>query len=165
MKKHFAVALLLFTTAVYAGSTKIGVVLPDVIFKESKVAQLAGKKINDEFSVRRSSIQSQIETIKQKASLLERDGPTLSQQQKLEKQKEISDLDQLIQKSQRELASDLESRRRTDSQNVLELINKVVKRIAKQENYDLILQNVVYASPAFDLTKRVISEMDKETPQ
>jgi Skp family chaperone for outer membrane proteins len=45
---------------------------------------------------------------------------------------------------------------------MLDLINKVVLRIAKDEKYDFILQNVVYSSPAANLTKQVITEMDKE---
>ena len=48
---------------------------------------------------------------------------------------------------------------------VLDLINKVVMRIAKDENYDFISQNVVYSSKVADLTPRIIAEMDKEKAQ
>ena len=81
----------------------------------------------------------------------------------LERQAEISDLDHSIQKSQREFQADLESRRRTEIQGVLDRIDKIVKRIAEEEHYDFILQNAVYATQAIDLTKQVIVEIDKET--
>ncbi len=165
MKKYVALALFLIGTAVAAESTKVGTVFPEQVFKESKYAQLASKKLNDEFSQRRIAIESQIATIKQKASSLERDGSTLSEQQMLGRQAEISDLDRSIQKSQREFQADLESRRRTEIQGVLDRIDKIVKRIAEEEHYDFILQNAVYATQAIDLTKQVIVEIDKENPQ
>jgi len=59
----------------------------------------------------------------------------------------------------------LESQKRAGIQTVLDLINKVVLRIAKDEKYDFILQNVVYSSLSANLTKRVIVEMDKEVAQ
>ena len=59
----------------------------------------------------------------------------------------------------------MESQKRAGIQTVLDLINKVVLRIAKDEKYDFILQNVVYSSLSANLTKRVIVEMDKEVAQ
>jgi outer membrane protein len=83
----------------------------------------------------------------------------------LERKKEIADLDRTIQKMQRDFQTDLETRKRAEIQTVLDLINKVVLRIANDEKYDLILQSAVYSSPTANLTKQVIVEMDKETPQ
>jgi outer membrane protein len=165
MKKLFAVALLALCavgTPAHAVTPKIGAVFPEVILKESKFAQTASKKISDEFAPRSAAIAAQVETIKQKSAALDRDAPTLSEQQRLARQRELAELDRSIQKMQREFDADLENQKRAGIQTVLDLINKVVLRIAKDEKYDFILQNVVYSSQAANLTKQVIVEMDKE---
>lgn len=168
MRKLLAVTLVslcALSISALAAPPKIGAVSPEVILKESKFAQTASKKISDEFAPRSAAIAAQIETIKQKSAAMERDAPTLNDQQRLERQKEIADLDRAIQKKQHEFQADLESQKRAGIQTVLDLLNKVVLRIAKNEKYDFILQNVVYVSPAANLTKQVITEMDKETAQ
>lgn len=152
-------------TSAYAQTSKIGAVFPEVILKESKFAQLASKKLNSEFAPRRDAIAAQIEATRQKAAALDRDNPTLNEQQRQERQREIAELDRSIQKKQREFQSDLESRKRAEIQTVLDLVNKVVLRIATAEHYEFILQNVVYSSQAANLTQQVIAEMDKEAAQ
>ena len=165
MKKIIAVALLsvcALSTSANAATPKIGAVFPEIILKESKFAQAASKKINTEFAPRSAALAAQVEVIKQKSAALERDGPTLPEQQKVERQKEIADLDRAFQKKQRDFEADLETQKRAGIQTVLDLTNKVVMRIAKDEKYDFILQNVVYSSPTANLTQQVILEMDKE---
>jgi outer membrane protein len=166
MKQLLAITILLLcalTSSAFATAPKIGAVFPEIILKESKFAQIAGKKLSDEFAPRRAAIAAQIEAIKQKSAALERDNPAINDQQRLERQREIGELDRAIQKKQHEFQSDLESRKRTEIQTVLDLVNKVVLRIAAEGHYDFIIQNVVYASQAANLTNQVIAEMDKET--
>jgi len=169
MMKSLLASVLLSTVVAampaWAQAPKLGAVSPEVILRESKYAQDASKKLNDEFAPRNAAIAKRIESIKQKAAQLERDGPTLTDTQRTARQKEIADLDRDIQKDQRDFQADLESQKRAGIQKVLDLINKVVLRIAKDENYDFISQNVVYSSKAADLTPRIITEMDKEKAQ
>ena len=43
---------------------------------------------------------------------------------------------------------------------VVERANKVIKQIFDQEKYDLILQEVVFAGPRVDITKKVIDALN-----
>jgi outer membrane protein len=49
---------------------------------------------------------------------------------------------------------------------IIEKINKIIDKIAKEENYDYILDaragGVIFAKPAYDLTKRVINILNKD---
>jgi outer membrane protein len=49
---------------------------------------------------------------------------------------------------------------------IVEKINKIIFKIAKDENYDFIFDartgGIMFAKPAFDLTKRVIDILNKE---
>ncbi len=147
----------------YGQEPKMGAVSLESILKESKFAQAISKSLNDEFAPRKLDIEHQIATIRAKVSALEHDKATLSEPQLAVRQQEISELDREIRKHQRDFQADLESKKRDSIQHVLELSNKVVLRIAKDEHYDLILQNAVYSSESANLTRKVIAEMDRET--
>jgi len=43
---------------------------------------------------------------------------------------------------------------------VLERANRVVKTVAEQEKYDVILQEAVYINPAYDITDKVIKALN-----
>ena len=49
---------------------------------------------------------------------------------------------------------------------IIEKINKIIEKIAKDENYDYIMDaragGVIYGKPAFDLTERVLDILNKE---
>ena len=168
MKKHYFAILLLLCVlrpAMGAAPGRVGAIFPEVVLRESRFAQASAKKLNDEFAPRRAAIATQVDTIRQMSAALERDLPTLDEQQKTDRRRELVDLDREIKRAQRDFQADLESRRRKEIQTVLDFVNKVVSRIARDGQYDVVLQSVVYAVPEADLTKRVIEEMDRETPQ
>ena len=43
---------------------------------------------------------------------------------------------------------------------MVERANKVIRQIFEQEKYDLILQEVIFAGPRVDITKKVIDAMN-----
>jgi outer membrane protein len=49
---------------------------------------------------------------------------------------------------------------------VVEKINKIIEKIAKDENFDFIFDirmgGIVFAKPAYDLTDRVLAQLAKE---
>ena len=146
----------------HAGDLKVGAVFPAVIFKESKIAQAMSQKIQDDFSPRDKELAAQVADFKKKVADFERDAPTMGEDQRNRKKKEIADIDRDLQKKQRDFQLDLETRRRTDQQHILELINKAVIQVAKTEHFDFILQDVVYAAPGANLTQKVMDEMNKQ---
>ena len=57
---------------------------------------------------------------------------------------------------QREYQEDLNGRRNEELQQVLEKANKAVKKVAEDEKYDLVIQEVVYSSAKHDITDKVV---------
>ena len=49
----------------------------------------------------------------------------------------------------------------TDSVADWESANRIIKTIADREQYDVILQDVVYVSPKHDITGKVLKELEK----
>ena len=61
----------------------------------------------------------------------------------------------------RELRDSFTVRRNEEFASVLERANAVVLDIAKQDGYDLIVQEAVYINPKYDLTDRIIKALDR----
>ena len=85
---------------------------------------------------------------------------TNSDKQKV--QREISNLEKEIQRKQRQAREDLTQRKNEELAAVVEKARAVIKKIAVEEKFDLILENSVYASPNIDITQKVIKALNDQ---
>ena len=83
----------------------------------------------------------------------------MSPADRAQKQKDLAQLDTDFQRKQREFREDLNQRRNEELAAVLDKANKVIKQIAEQQHYDLIVQEAVYVSPRIDITDQVIKAL------
>ncbi|NDA52780.1 MAG: OmpH family outer membrane protein, partial [Betaproteobacteria bacterium] len=87
---------------------------------------------------------------------LERDASVMAESERARRQREVADLDKEFQRRQREFREDLNQRRNEELSQVVERVNRVIRQIAEQEKFDLVLQEAVYFSPRIDLTDKVL---------
>lgn len=146
--------------SVQAQDFKIGFVSTDRIFKEASTAKAAQSKLEQEFSKREKELVDQGAAIKTLADRFDREAPTLSESQRVTRQKQLVDQDRDFQRKRREFQEDLNARKNEELQQVLERANKVVKQVAESEKYDLILQEAVYVNPKHDITEKVIKVLN-----
>jgi outer membrane protein len=152
--------LSLMALPVLAQEFRLGFVSLDRIIKEAVPAKNAQAKLEQEFSKREKDLQSQGASIKSMAEQLEREAPTLSENQRASRQKQLVELDRDFQRKRREFQEDLNARRNEELQQVFERANRVVKQVADAEKYDLILQEAVYVNPRHDITDKVIKALN-----
>jgi len=152
--------LLLLATPALAQEFKLGFVSLDRIIKEAVPAKNAQAKLEQEFSKREKDLQAQGASLKGMADQLEREAPTLSESQRVARQKQLVELDRDFQRKRREFQEDLNARRNEELQQVFERANRVVKQVADAEKYDLILQEAVYVNPRHDITDKVIKALN-----
>jgi outer membrane protein len=88
----------------------------------------------------------------------------MSETQRRNKEREFGDLNREFQRRQREFREDLNQRRNEELAQVVEHANRVIKQIAEQEKYDLVVQDVVYFSPRIDITDKVIKALEASKP-
>ena len=164
ISRHCLLSLLLagftITPLAQAQEFRIGFVNTDRIFKEASSAKAAQVKLEQEFSKREKDLQEMGATLKTSADKLEREAPTLSESQRVTRQKQLVDLDRDFQRKRREFQEDLNARKNEELQQVLERANKVVKTVAEAEKYDLVLQEAVYVNPKHDITDKVIKALN-----
>ena len=152
-------ALAFMTTAVSAADIKIGYVDVERIRRESAPAERASKQLEKEFAPRAQELQRREAQVKALQGQLEKDGVTMSENERRSKEQELSRASVDIQRMQREFREDLNMRRNQELGTLFERADKVIKQIADSEKYDLILQEAVYRSPRIDITDRVLKAL------
>jgi len=131
-----------------AQESKIGYVNTQRITSESGPAKTATAKLEQEFSKRQKELSDAGASLKSFSDKFERDAPTMTESQRVSKQKEFAEMNRDFQRKQREFQEDLNGRRNEELQQVLDKANKAVKVVAEAEKYDLIIQEVVYKRQA-----------------
>ena len=165
MKRLF---ILLFTIALPAAAgqaaaadLKIGFVNTERVFRDSQQALKAQKKLEKEFQTRDQDIQKMVKQARDLQSFLEKEGLTLSEADRTKKQRDLANLSRDLQHAQREFREDLNQRRNEEFAGVQERARKAIVEIAEKEKYDLVVENVVYASPRVDITERVLKSLER----
>ena len=144
----------------FAEDFRVGFVNTDRVFREANSAKAAQAKLEQEFSKREKDLNDLGNSIKGMSDKFEREAPTLSESQRQQRQKQLIDQDREFQRKRREFQEDLTARKNEELQQVLERANRIVKQVAEQEKYDLVLQEAVYINPRHDITDKVIKALN-----
>jgi outer membrane protein len=145
---------------VQAQDFRVGFVNTDRIFREANTAKAAQVKLEQEFARREKELNDMGTALKAASERFEREAPTLAESQRGQRQKALIDQDREFQRKRREFQEDLNARKNEELQQVLDRANRVVKQVAEQEKYDLILQEAVYINPKHDITDKVIRALN-----
>ena len=159
-----AAALALTATMVQAQELKIGYVNSERVLREATPAKAAQARMEADFSKRERSLVEQGDRLKAAADKLDKDAPTLSESEKNRRQRDLVEQERDLQRKRREFQEDLTQRRNEELASVVERANKVIKQIFDAEKYDVILQDVVFASPKVDITDKVIKALNAAAP-
>ena len=162
LSSHISLAVLLGAMAVsaHAQEFKAGFVNTDRIFREAAMAKAAQSKLEAEFSKREKDLVDKGNALKSASEKFEREAPTMSESQRISRQRQLVDQDREFQTKRREFQEDLNSRKNEELAQVLDRANKVVKQVAESDKYDVILQEAVYINPKHDITDKVIKALN-----
>ena len=152
-------AALLATAAISATAAeqlKVGFVNLERVLREASPAVKSLKKLEKEFASREQELQKMAMQIKDLQASLDKEGVTMNESERRNKEQDLGRLNRDFQRMQREFREDLNLRKNEELAAVLERANKVVQGIAETEKFDLILQEAVYRSPRIDITDKVI---------
>ena len=159
-KALIAAAAVAAMTAATAADFKVGVVNPGRILSESAPAVAAQNKLKSYFKSREDELSRRIRTFKDKAAKFEKDSAVMTETQRLNKRRDLAEEEREISRMQRALVEERNQRSQEESQIILSRAHRIIQDIAKSQNYDLILQEAVWASPRADLTEQVIKRLN-----
>ena len=143
---------------------KIGVVQLERIVRDSAPAMRAQKKLEAEFARREGELRKVSEQLKRMQDELEKDGVTMSETQRRNKEREFGEQSRDFQRKQREYQEDVNVRRNEELAQVIEQANRIIRQIAEAEKYDIIFQEAAYANPRIDITDKVIKALEASKP-
>lgn len=153
-----AFMLMLMSSTVLA-DVKIGFVNTERVFREAAPALRAQKKLEKEFAPREQELQRLAKQARDLQNLLERENVAMSESERRAKERELAAVNREFQRAQREVREDFNIRRNEEMTAVQERANRAIIAIAESEKFDLILQDVVFASRSIDITERVLKSL------
>ena len=151
-----AAAACLAAPAAAESVRKLGFIDVDRVYRESKQAQSIQAKLDEEFAPR----QKRLEQMQQEAGLARkaaaakgkaRDGLLADLQRR----------NQTLRGEQAKLAEDYDLRRNEEFAALQRNADRVMIDLAKKEGYDLIVHDVIFINAKFDITDKVIREMNR----
>ncbi|MDR1708633.1 MAG: OmpH family outer membrane protein [Candidatus Accumulibacter sp.] len=142
-----------------ADSVKIGYVNTQRIFRDAPAAVKAAKKIESEFSRRDQELQNIAKQLQTMQENLEKNAVTMNETDRRAKERELNDLSREFQRKQREFREDLNLRQNEENAAIIDKANKAIRELAESENFDLIVQDVVWANPRLDITDKIIKAL------
>jgi outer membrane protein len=130
------------------------------LLREAPLSVSAQKKLEKEFSGREQELQKMTKQARDLQTQLDKDGVTMSESERKNKERDLANLNREFQRQSREFREDLNLRRNEELGQIQERARKVIVDIAKAEKYDIIIeQAAVYVDPKSDITDRVMKAL------
>jgi outer membrane protein len=157
-----ATCLALVAWGAQAQELKIGYVNSDKVLRDALPARAAYAKIEADFGKRDKDLTDLAVKLKAAADKLDKETPTLAESERVRRQRELVDQDRELQRKRREYQEDLNQRRNEELASLVDRANRIIKQIADQDKYDLIVQEVIFASTRIDITDKVIKSLNAQ---
>ena len=139
---------------------KIGVVDYGRLVEESPQAKSALDSIRTEFTPRQRDLQNQQASLKSKEDRLQKDGATMSQDQRTNSEKDLRDGYRELQRKQQEVQDDFNARRNEEMSRLQKTLIEQVRIYAKAQNFDLVIADgVIYTTPTIDITPAILAQL------
>jgi outer membrane protein len=145
-----------------AAEFKIGYVNAVKVIEEAPQGEAALKKLEAEFAPRDKQIVEMQNRLKQLEQDLEKNALVLKENEHRSKEFEIVTLKRDLRRATQEFREDYNLRRNEELAALQKIVQKTIAEIAKQENYDLILESAVYAGPKVDVTDKILKKLGKK---
>lgn len=145
-----------------AAELKIGYVNAVKVIEEAPQGEAALKKLEAEFAPRDRQIVEMQNRLKQLEQDLEKNALVLKENEHRSKEFEIVTLKRDVRRATQEFREDYNLRRNEELAALQKIVQKTIADIAKQENYDLILESAVYAGPKVDVTDKILKKLGKK---
>ena len=147
---------------VMAAELKIGYVNAVKVIEEAPQGEAALKKLESEFAPRDKQIVEMQNKLKQLEQELEKNALVLKDAEHRSKEFEIVSLKRDLRRATQEFREDYNLRRNEELAALQKIVQKTIAEIARQENYDLILESAVYASTRADITDKILKRLGKK---
>jgi outer membrane protein len=162
MKNRISLFLMLmFVSGLSHAELKIGYVNMQKVLEKAPQSAKAKSRLENEFSPREKTLNSQIKEIKSLEDKLSKDSTVMSDEERRKLEKDVLEKKRDATRAQQEMSEDFNMRRNEELGNIQKRVYEAVRALAKEESYDLLLADgVMYANDQIDVTNRVLQKME-----
>jgi outer membrane protein len=157
------VALLALVACMPAWSAdlKVGLVEFQRLLEESPQAKAVKETLQSEFGPRQRDLLTLQQNFKSRQEKLQKDAPTMSDDQRQRAEKELRDMQRDIERKGQEFQDDLNARRNEELQRLQHTLVEEVRTYAKAQSFDMIVtdQSTVYWAPPLDITPAILATL------
>ena len=162
MKRSWIISVAGLLSVLAVGSTqaeiKIGVVNASRLLQESPQAKAVQDALRTEFAPKQRELAAQQASLKAKQEKYEKDGATMSSDQRAKTEKELRDSNREYSQKVTDFQEDANTRQNEELSRLQSAVVAEVQSYALSQKYDLVLTDgVVYASPSLDVTAAVLA--------
>ena len=167
MIKSILIAAVGFTAlaagTVNAQSTnlKVGVVNVALLLEQAPQSQAVNAKLQEEFAPRQRDIVARRQALATQQETFQRDSSVMGEEERLNLERQIRDGQRELQRNENEYLEDLNIRRNEELGKLQRALLLQVQEYAKGAKYDLVVSDVLYFSPAVDITAQVLTALKK----
>ena len=155
-----AAIILLLPGAAFAQQTKIGFVNVARLISESPQANAAMGALQEEFAPRQREIVAMQTAFQEKQAQIERDLEVMGPDERRAAERDLRKEERELARSVEELNEDANLRRNEELATLQRELLREVAAYARDAGFDLVVgEGVFYASPAVDITDRIIERL------
>jgi outer membrane protein len=149
----------------WAVDLKIGVVDYGKLMEQSPQAKTVVDAIRTEFTPRQRDLQNEQQSLKAKEDKLQKDGATMTEDQRQRTEKELRDSYRDLSRKQQEVQDDFNARRNEEMSRLQRTLIEEVRVYAKAQNFDLVIADgVIYSTPTLDITPAILTALQSHAP-
>ena len=149
----------------WAVDLKIGVVDYGKLMEQSPQAKTVVDAIRTEFTPRQRDLQNEQQSLKTKEDRLQKDGATMTEDQRQRTEKELRDSYRDLSRKQQEVQDDFNARRNEEMSRLQKILIEEVRVYAKAQNFDLVIADgVIYSTPTLDITPAILTALQSHAP-
>lgn len=154
-----ALSLLVLSAPAWA-DLKIGFVNYQRLMQESPQAKAVQDSLRTEFAAKQRELNSEQAALKSKQDRLDRDGATMSVDQRTAAEQQVRDGQRELSEKVNEYQDDFNARQNQEMSKLSKLLVEQVQAYAQAQRFDLVLADgVIFANPAIDITQPVLAQL------
>jgi outer membrane protein len=154
-----ALSLLVLSAPAWA-DLKIGFVNYQRLMQESPQGRAVQDALRTEFAAKQRELSNEQQELKTKEAALERDGGTMSVDQRSAAEQSLRDGQRELTEKQNEYQDDMNARQNQELSKLQRTLVEAVQQYAQSQRFDLVLADgVIFANPAIDITQPVLTSL------
>ena len=142
-----------------AAESKIAVINAPVLLRDAPQVQAADARFKAEFQKREDELKSEAKKLSDDDKKFQREGDTLSAQQRANTAKDLYTRKTDFELKQRAFAEQAQARNSELQREVLEKVNQAIVEVSKEKGLDVVVRDPAFANPALDITADVLAKL------